>query len=81
MASAGRLIACKRAMDPIDPLAMYAGRGTAFLLQRIERPWENSNFTDKSVTTTFGSWQLDPNPYLTCCKKYVSHSIGYDFRN
>jgi hypothetical protein len=47
-------------MDPIDPLAMYAGRGTAFLLQRIERPWENSIFTDKSVTATFGSWQLDP---------------------
>ena len=42
MASAGRLIACKRAMDPIDPLAMYAGRGTAFLLQRIERPRENA---------------------------------------
>ncbi len=23
----------------------------------------------------------ETNPYLTCCKKYVSHSIGYDFRN
>ena len=49
IASAGRLFACKRAMDPIDALTVYAGRGTAFLLQRIERPWENAICTHKSV--------------------------------
>ena len=49
IASAGRLLACKRAMDPVDALAMYAGRGTALLLQRIERPRENAICTHKSV--------------------------------